>query len=248
MAEPVTFSSDIRVEYLAHLGSDFDVAHAAWVSDPEEYSKALLGAEFDDSNDEHVVKLINYLMKYRHTSPFEHCIIRIFVKVPIMVVREWHRHRTWSYNEMSGRYSVMLPEFWEPDPERPLIKLPGFKPIKPRDKMGPGSPELYDEMIRRDRASCQLLWDNYQWKLEQGVVNEIARDNLPINIYTKFWATVDLNNALKFLSLRTYEPERAAYVSHPQLEIERAARSFEVELERQFPITLAAFNANGRVM
>src|SRR5262245_43154499 len=110
----LTFTDKMHVEFIDHVGSDVDIARAAWVS--------TMGERADEGDPKRVGGLINMLMRDRHGSPFEQGLMRFRVSAPIVVFREHMRHRIASYNEMSGRYTEMKPEFYVPGVGRPLIQ------------------------------------------------------------------------------------------------------------------------------
>src|SRR5437868_3108295 len=110
------------------MGSDAILAAAAWVSTSAEEGLHRAAEKPDD-----VVGVINYLIKHRHGTPFEHSALTVFVDAPIFVWREWHRHRVgFSYNEESGRYKQLRPKFYLPDRQRPMMKVDGWKPGRPK--------------------------------------------------------------------------------------------------------------------
>src|SRR5688572_28408384 len=122
------FISDISVTPIQSMGSDAMIAAAAWVS-----TSAEDGLKRAHDNPDDVKGVINYLMKHRHGTPFEHSSMTFRVHAPIFVWREWHRHRIgFSYNEESGRYKQLDPVFYVPDRERPMMKVEGWKPGRPK--------------------------------------------------------------------------------------------------------------------
>lgn len=232
--EDVVFRDDITVSFVQQVGGDLDIVRAARVS---------TGREGADESPGAVAGLIGYLMKHRHGTPFEHGSLTVRVEAPIFVAREWFRHRIgWSYNETSGRYSLLKPVFWVPKSGRPCAEGVGFKPARPKlDTV----PAVEADARRELQVGYAVAWDQYQRMLKAGVAREVARSVLPLGIYTSFYATCNPRSLMHFLSLRTHEPD-AERVSYPQAEIEDAARQLE-ELLRQFwPVTAAAWNANGR--
>lgn len=240
------------VELIDKMGGDHSVVRTARVSTGADSNKTLtqLFEETDEAfelrNAEQAKKdagLINYLMRERHGSPFEHNAFTFYVKAPIFVFREFHRHRIgFSYNEMSGRYTELLPEFWVPAAERPLVNA--GKPSKP--EMVPGTDEQWAEAVEILGGQHQIAWDNYQRLLKLGIANEVARVGLPVGIYSQMYVTTNLRAVLNFLSLRTHEPE-AKFVSRPQKEIEDVAREMEKHVAQLFPIAYETFNKHGRV-
>lgn len=186
------FDSEMHVELIKSNASDEDVAHAAWVSTK--------GADVLEITDTDRVKgLIHYLYKDKHMSPFEHGSFTFFVQVPLFVAREFQRHRTWSYNEESGRYSELKPHFYLPDLERPLQQV---------GKVGhytfePGTNEQIAKTQTYLKASAIEEYDRYQRLLDIGVAREVSRNPLPLETYTSFYATANPRNVMQFLDLRT---------------------------------------------
>lgn len=246
MSVEVKFSSDLSVKLLECSGDgDLGICAAAKVS--------TLGAmESNDKTSQAQSGLIRYLMKQRHGSPFEHNMLRFMVHVPIFVFREWHRHRIgWSYNEESGRYKVLAPLFYIPPPERPMFKVEDWKPGRPKflriDEM-PNSEvarEIYENKCRSDRVMYGHAYATYLEQIEAGFDPGIARDCLPVGIYSSMYATCNARSLMHFLSLRTY-CEEAEKVSYPLWEIDQAARQIELYFQINFPITHAAFVEFGR--
>lgn len=236
MHEPV-FRSDVTVELVRASAGDADVVFAARVSTAGEQSLADLEADPASARG-----LINYLMRERHGSPFEHNSMTFFVQAPIFVWREHMRHRIASYNEESGRYRELQPVFYVPGRDRNIIQI---------GKTGayefiPGDDAQYALIDERMRASCAESYDAYQAMLEAGVAREVARMVLPVSIYSSAYVTLNARSLMNFLSLRR-KVEGSAYPSYPQREIELVAERYEEEWARLMPLTHAAFVANGRV-
>src|SRR5689334_15284167 len=178
--------------------------------------------------------LIRFLMRERHGSPFEHNAFRFHIKLPIFVMREWARHRVGSFNEWSGRYSQLEPEFYVPEPEdvRTQIGKPGSYSFETVD------PELAEHTREAHEAVFTEAYRTYEDLLERGVAKEIARNVLPVAIYTQFYWTVNARSLMNFLSLRNAETA--------QREIRRYAQAVERFFAGAMPITHAAFVANER--
>lgn len=231
---PVEFRDDVTVDLVQVLATDLQVARAAWVSTKGPDAREAEGR---------VDGLINYLMRERHGSPFEHNMFTFHIECPIFVTREFFRHRIgWSYNEWSGRYDVMRPVFYAPRRNRKLVQI---------GKNGsytfePGTDEQYELTTRGVRVMSEAAWQTYQNLLDAGVAKEVARDVLPLNIYTSFYATCNARSLMSFLSLRT-EHEDATFVSHPLDEIQLVADKMEWLFSKEMPITYAAYVNNGRV-
>lgn len=232
----VVFRSDVDVELVEVTASDLRVAKAAWVSTK--------GSHAEESNDEsRVAGLINYLVRDRHGSPFEHTSFTFAIRCPIFVVREFHRHRAgWSYNEESGRYTQLKPEFYIPARDRNLTQTgkPGHY------QFHPGDDRQYQQMKFGHETIANASYENYQNLLNLGVAKEVARMSLPLNIYTSFYATCNARSLMHFLGLRT-ENEDATFKSHPQKEIQMVADKMEEHFALYMPATYTAWRDNGRV-
>jgi len=229
----ITFLDDVTVELVDSMGGDLSVARAAQVS--------LKGQ--NDPNPEKMEGLIKYLMREKHGSPFEHNAFTFYVKAPIFVFREFQRHRIgFSYNEMSGRYTKLLPEFYVPNATRPLVNVGSS--AKP--EFEPGTDEQYNTLDAYTKNLYTFAWDAYESMLDEGVGNEVARTVLPVGIYSQMYVTANARSIMSFLSLRTRD-DRATHLSRPQHEIELVAREMEAIFAEKFPITYEAYNANGRV-
>jgi thymidylate synthase (FAD) len=234
----VEFRSDVTVELVRSSASDSDVLFAARVSTQGEQS---LGGNEADATDRDK-GLINYLMRDRHGSPFEHNSMTFYVHAPIFVFREFMRHRIASYNEESGRYRELRPVFYVPGPDRNLVQI---------GKTGhyefvPGTPEQTELVDREVRAVCEEAYASYQRMLEAGVAREVARMVLPVTIYSSMYVTMNARSLMNFLSLRTMR-EGTHFPSFPQREIEMVAEKMENFWVDLMPMTSASFNANGRV-
>lgn len=231
------FRSDVTVELVKSSAADADVLFAARVSTAGEQSLAQVGADAERSSG-----LINYLMRDRHGSPFEHNSFTFFVSAPIFVFREFMRHRTFSFNEESGRYRRLEPVFYVPGPDRMLVQegKPG------RYVFVDGSAEQHKLVQEATRAVCANAYAAYLEMLEAGIAREVARGVLPVSIYSSMYATCNARALMHFLSLRT-KREDSAFPSFPQREIEMVAERMEALFAERMPLTYAAFNRNGRV-
>ncbi len=237
VAPAITFRSDVTVELVKASASDGDVVFAARVSTKGEQS-----LDDVDADPERAKGLINYLMRDRHGSPFEHNSFTFFVRAPIFVWREHMRHRITSYNEESGRYRELDPVFYVPGPERNLVQQgkPGAY------EFVPGTPEQHVLVDEQVRASCTQAYAAYRAMLEAGIAREVARVVLPVTIYSSAYVTMNARALMNFLSLRT-KREGSHFPSFPQREIEMVAERYEAEFARLMPLTHAAFETNGRV-
>ena len=240
------FSNEIDVHLIDSLGNDDSVIRAMLVSTSggalsleDDFIAEVESEKYQNSKNGR----INFLMKNRHGSPFEHNAMTFYVKAPIFVFREWHRHRIgFSYNEESGRYTQLKPEFYIPAPDRNLVQI---------GKTGayefvPGSDLQYEEMSIGHRLVCKRSYENYERQLEFGIAKEVARMTLPVNIYSSMYVTLNARSLMSFLSLRTIHQD-SMFPSFPMREIAMAGEKLEAVLAEKFPITHAAFNKNGRV-
>lgn len=235
--DEVTFRDDVTVELVRASASDADVIFAARVSTAGEQSLEDVNADAERS-----AGLINYLMRERHGSPFEHNSLTFFVRAPIFVWREHMRHRIASYNEESGRYRQLEPVFYVPSRERAVLQV---------GKTGayeflPGTPEQYDLIDQRMRDSCRQAYSAYVHMLEAGIAREVARMVLPVSIYSSAYVTLNARSLMNFLSLRR-KVEGSHFPSYPQREIEMVAERYEDEWSRLMPLTHDSFVRNGRV-
>jgi thymidylate synthase (FAD) len=239
----IKFRSDVTVELVRSSASDSDVLFAARVSTQGEQTLEAAAARVDASEDEKRSKgLINYLMRDRHGSPFEHNSLTFYVQAPIFVFREFQRHRIASYNEESGRYKQLDPVFYVPGPDRNLIQI---------GKTGsydfiPGTAEQTALVEQESRTASIQAYEAYQRMLEAGVAREVARIILPLNIYSSMYVTMNARALMNFLSLRT-KREGTHFPSFPQREIEMCAEKMEDYWAELMPYTYSAFNENGRV-
>ena len=239
-SEQIEFRSDVTVELVRHSASDADVLFAARVSTQGEQTleAASSGAEASERDR----GLINYLMRDRHGSPFEHNSLTFYVQAPIFVFREFMRHRIASYNEESGRYRELRPVFYVPGPGRKLVQ--GGKPGA--YEFEDGTPEqtalVHDEVV----AVCTQAYESYQRMLEAGVAREVARAVLPVTLYSSMYVTMNARSLMNFLSLRT-KREGTHFPSFPQREIEMVAEKMEDLWKPLMPMTVDTFDQNGRV-
>ena len=228
----VTFSTDCEATIQDFMGDDDAIIKAMLVSTK--------GHDAQDATATY--GRINFLMKNRHGTPFEHNAMEFFVAAPIKVFREFHRHRIgfW-YNEVSGRYRQLDSKFYIPGPKRPLVQVgkPGAYTYVP------GTPEQYERTVNRIKRNSIACYNEYEELLADGIAKEVARDVLPVNIFSEMFVTLNARSMMSFLSLRTSD-ERAMIPSTPMYEIEMVARKMEIAFKEIFPMTYKAFNDNGR--
>lgn len=215
------FEYGSTVELIKTNANDADVAHAAWVSN--------LGSDARIKKTDGIGKLIDFLYSNRHMSPFEHGSFTFFVDTPIFVAREFMRHRTWSYNETSGRYRELEPRFYMPESTRPMQQV---------GKIGnysfeAGTPFQIEVVNHNIQKAYFASWDAYQNMIKQGVAKEVARDVLPLGTMTQFYATANPRNVMQFLDLRN-EPQALHEIREVAVQIEEA-------FAKAMPITYDAY-------
>ncbi len=232
----IKFRSDVTVELVQSMGGDDSVVRSARVSTGGS------SAASPDNLGERDKGLINYLMRDRHGTPFEHNGFTFYVEAPIFVFREFMRHRIASYNEESGRYKELEPVFYVPDLKRKLIQTgkPGAYTFED------GSLNQLITVMRSTYESNKLAYEEYQKMLDAGVAREVARGVLPVNIYSSMYVTMNARSLMNFLSLRTMR-EGTHFPSFPQREIEMVAEMMENLWAEKMPVTYETFNKNGRV-
>lgn len=216
----VELVSEIGVELISCSANDNMVAMAAWVSNDADSAERL-------KDQDGVAKLINFLYREKHMSPFEHGLFTFKVDVPLFVAREWHRHRTMSYNEVSGRYTEMKPRFWVGKEARVQKGKMGNYYFEPADD---NATAMY---IQSNRRMAEAQWTEYQHRLSWGIAKEQAREVLGLNLMTQFYVTVNPRNLMQFLMLRND--------SHALKEIREAAEQIEAVFKEQMPLTYKAF-------
>jgi thymidylate synthase (FAD) len=233
----IRFRSDVTVELVRAAAKDSDVLFAARVSTQGEQSLADVDADASRSQG-----LINYLMRDRHGSPFEHNSMTFYVEAPILVFREFMRHRMASYNEESGRYRELRPVFYVPGPERKLVQegKPGHYVFVD------GTAEQFAVVEDATRQACTQAYEAYRRMLDAGVAREVARGVLPVATYSSMYVTMNSRSLMNFLSLRTKRDD-SHFPSFPQREIEMVAEQMEAFWAELMPLTHAAFEASGRV-
>lgn len=203
------------VRYIDHLGTDERIVEAARIS----YKSPSKGEEQDR-------KLLEYLFKNRHTSPFEQCSITFNIKFPIFLMRQFVRHRTFRLNEWSGRYSELADEFFVPNT---------WRFADAANKQGSsGEHPKSDEISKLCQSAYDHSYGCYKTLLAMGVAKEMARFVLPVGIYTEIYVNCDLHNLLHFLRLRED--------GHAQAEIQDVARAMRQIANELFPWTFAAYD------
>lgn len=214
-----------KVEYVEHMGSDLTIVNSARVSFGKQ--KELL-----DEKDE---KLIKYLIKHRHTSTLEHNIVTFRFCVPLFIRSQHHRHRTWSYNEISRRYTDVDLRFYEPKKFRTQHKSNRQASnveelINPDMSNGVCSGMTASEMVASHHKQSLFVYNRL---LDEGVCREQARGVLPQNLYTEYYGTCNFNNLIKFIELRTHDGA--------QWEIQQVANACLTIAKDLWPKTVGAY-------
>jgi len=227
------------VRLVDSMGSDSAIVQAARVS----YGKGTKKVSEDEG-------LIRYLLRHKHTTPFEMVQFKFHIKAPIFVFRQWHRHRMWSYNEYSGRYSEMKDEFYVPDKDKITKQNPNNKQGGTDEQITEAKytgyhseygADVQDYTIPFDSNHAQNIFINgqansrkdYEMFISSGMRKELARINLPLAQYSEMYASVDLHNLFHFLKLRLD--------SHAQYEIRVFAEAISKLIQPIVPIAYKAF-------
>ena len=234
----IEIRSDMTVELIRHTADDIGVVQAAQVSTKGEASR-----DAEDMTYKKIQGFIDFLVRNRHGSPFEHNSMTFLIRAPIFVFREFHRHRIgWSYNEESGRYTKLRPTFYIPSEDRNLIQV--GKPGNYEFVTGTYIQHIntVDSLI----GSYKHDYATYEHLLELGIAREVSRACLPVAIYSSMYATCNARSLMNFLSLRTKHSD-SAFPSYPQREIEMIAEQMEKAWADLMPITHNAFTKNRRV-
>jgi thymidylate synthase (FAD) len=201
------------------LKCDYAVVQAARVS----YAQGLKDFETDS-------KLINYLFKHKHTSPFEMVKFKFHIKAPIFIARQWFRHRMGNYNEISARYSPLKDELYIPEKVSSQSKI--NKQLSANDNLLEN--ERVNNLFNNYMSDSIQQFKNYNDLIDVGVSREIARIGLPLNTFTEFYFCIDLHNLLNFIKLRNSE--------NAQYEIKEYASAIQDIVTELCPITMKAFN------
>jgi len=217
------------VEYIQHVGDDRTIVNSARVS---------FGKEVDTIDDKDK-KLIKYLIKHKHTSTLEHCFVTFRFTVPLFVRSQHHRHRTWSYNEISRRYTEVDLNFYEPKQFRTQHKS-NRQASNVEDLIDPVIENYLFDNEKISFTASEVLQEHHLRSLElfnkmieSGVCREQARGVLPQNLYTQYYGSTNLSNLLKFIDLRLHEGA--------QWEIQQMAQACLEIVTDLFPITVSTY-------
>jgi len=211
------------VRLINSMGSDIDIVRSARVS----YNSDWRGGNNEMENKDE--KLISYLLRNHHTSPFESVVFTFEIKCPIFVARQWHRHRTWAYNEVSARYTELPEEYYVPKVEQITTQSKDNKQMRTTEQH-----RFAQEIQNKIAVSNSESYEVYKNLLEEGCPRELARSVLPVAIYTHFFGTVNLHNLLHFLRLRLH--------SHAQYEIRVYAEAIGSIIQHIVPVTWKYFS------
>lgn len=207
------------VRLVDHMGGDISIVRAARTS----YDASWRAGE-DEGSD---AKLIRSLWRRGHSTPFEAVTFTFEVYAPIFIFRQWHRHRTWSFNELSARYRELPEVFYVPDPSTIGVQSASSKQAR---VLTDGGDYIASSIIR---ASCAEAFEAYRALIARGVPKEIARSVLPVATYSHMFATVNLLNLMKFIGLRDHE--------HAQWEMQQYAQALRTLAATVAPIAMSAF-------
>jgi thymidylate synthase (FAD) len=236
VTDGIKFRSHPTVELIDWMPKDVTVGErvvqAARVSSGTEASGATPTAN---------AGLLRMLQRDRHGSPFEHAVFTWRIECPVFVSREFFRHRIASYNETSSRYRVMEPVFYVPPPVRPLVQIgkPGAY------RFEPGTPAQYRLMVETHKSVAECAWHDYQLQLEAGIAREVARNVLPLSLFTSFYVTMNLRGFENFASLRHAHPQ-GEVPTFPLWEIEQVCKDMEAYALELAPDIWTYFNNPGR--
>jgi len=220
MSDVISVLDHGHVRLVEHMGSDLSIARNARISYDAEWR-----AGEDKGSD---TRLIRYLYRNGHTSPFESVVFTFDVKAPLFVVRQWQRHRTQSYNEISARYRELPDEMYIPDKEVITKQSEDNKQMRSEELVD--NPEVIRELIE---STNKESFAAYKELIRQNCPRELARSVLPVGIYSHMFTTVNLNNLFKFIAERTHE--------HAQYEIRVYAHALLELIEPIVPVAVAAF-------
>lgn len=228
------------VRLVDYMGNDLSIVRAARVSYAADWRTG--------ENEKSDAKLISYLLRNRHSSPFESVLFTLEFKIPIFIARQWFRHRTWddptkldgdnglsyqkywSYNEVSARYTELPEEFYVPKDEHITTQAKDNKQARTQEQHNM-APYFKTYM----RKTAETAFAQYKEFLDMGCPRELARTILPLSTYTRYFGTVNLYNLLHFLSLRLH--------THAQYEIRVYAEAILDIISGIVPVTIDAWNA-----
>jgi thymidylate synthase (FAD) len=222
MTQTIKLLDHGHVRLVDSMGSDLSIVRSARVS----YDAEARAGE-DEGSD---ARLIKYLYKNRHSTPFESVTFTFDVKAPIFVFRQWHRHRTQSYNELSARYRQLPAEMYVPALDQITTQHTDNKQMRTTEQH-PFAADFQAKIEQHNNDTYEL----YEWLIDEGCPRELARGVLPLNTYSHMFCTMNLHNLLHFLALRDH--------AHAQHEIRVYAQAMLELIEPIVPVAVAAFKA-----
>lgn len=227
----VQMRNDATVDLIDSMGTEENIVRAARVS--------TLGA--DSRGAEANAGLIRYLYKHGHGTPFESCVLQLYMEFPIFTSRQVVKHRLSSINEESGRYKELDGVFYQINPERPLQQVGKTGDYEFVD----GDPQLRQIVEDYQKATAQSLWTGYKTQIDMGIANEVARMYLPFALYSSMYFTANLRSVLNFLSLRKDWGEDAVHQSKAQFEIALVADKLAEIVKEKYPTVWQCFVDSG---
>lgn len=225
MNEAVPLLDHGFVRLVDSMGSDTSIARAARVS----YDAAWRAGE-DEGSD---AKLIRYLWKHAHTTPFESVVFTFEVKAPIFVLRQWMRHRVWSFSEISARYRELPKEYYVPDPA--LVGIQATVNKQGRQEADSATTQRREHQVKLIHDTAADAFSTYRTLLADGWPRELARSVLPVSTYSHMFGTVNLLNLMRFMTLRSD--------SHAQHEIRVYSDAMRELARAVVPVAIGAWEA-----
>lgn len=228
--QDITVRQDMHVQLIDHMGTEDRVVQVAKVS--------TLGPDARSAQGN--TRLLKYLYRDQHGVPFEHVVFTFYIEMPIFVSREIVKHRISSINEVSGRYTELLPHFYIPNEERKLRQV---------GKTGdyifePGEPQQYEALKFVLQTHAQSYWDNYCTLREMDIAKEVARMHMPVHHYSQMFMTINLRSLMNFITKRK-EWEDGLVKSHALAEIEMITDKMVDIIKEEFPNVWDAFVESG---
>lgn len=226
----VKFRDNTYLQLIDSMGTEDRVVQVAKVS--------TLGPDARDA--EGNTRLLKLLYQDQHGVPYEHVYFTFYIELPIFVSREVVKHRIASINEVSGRYTELLPHFYVPNENRKLRQVGRTMDYQ----FEPGSPDQHEAVNFVLKSSGQAYWDNYVTLREMGIAREVARMHMPVNTYSQMFMTINLRSLMNFIVKRKEWPD-ALVVSHALAEVEMITDQMVEIIKERFPNVWDAFVASG---
>lgn len=227
---PVSFRDDMYLQLIDSMGTEDRVVQVAKVS--------TLGPDARDA--EGNTRLLNLLYQDQHGVPFEHVVFTFYIEMPIFVSREIVKHRISSINEVSGRYTDLLPHFYVPNDQRKIVQVGRTMDYN----FEHGDPQQHAAIDFVLKGSAQSYWDNYVTLREMGIAREVSRMHMPVNTYSQMFMTINMRSLMNFIVKRKEWPE-AMVKSHALAEVEMITDQMVEIIKQQFPNVWDAFVESG---